>query len=158
MLPLSILQSVEFYVIAVVFAAAVVAFLGRKSSGGPVRQYLLGGVISQEGVTAAPAVELICGDDGTVVLRRHGLRGVREDGAVSLAVEVKGFDVKVTERVMPGREPWQPVDTASFIFDFMGREHYFISYRSENRNAESELFASLTLNNRPGNRVIKNLQ
>lgn len=40
----------------------------------------------------------------------------------------------------------------------MGREHYFISYRSENRNAESELFASLTLNNRPGNRVIKNLQ
>ena len=158
MLPLSILQSVEFYVIAVVVAAAVVAFLGHKPQGGPARQYLLAGVISQEGVSDRPSIELLCGDDGSVILRRHGLRGVREDGAVSLADGGKGFDVRIIERVVPGREPWQPVDTASFILDFMGREHYFISYTSESRSSESDLFASLTLNNRPGNRVAKNLQ
>lgn len=160
MLVTSIFQSVEFYVIAVVVAAAIVALLGRRPSDGPVRQYLLPGVISQEGGESAssPGIELLCGDDGSVLLRRHGLKGVREDGAVSLAVEVKGFDVSITERVVAGREPWQPVDTASFILDFMGREHYFISYRSELSASESALFASVTLHNRPGNRVAKHLQ
>lgn len=160
MLASSIFQSVEFYVIAVVVAAAVVALLGRRPSDGPVRQYLLSGVISQEGgdEVSAPRIDLLCGEDGSVILRRHGLKGVREDGTVSLAVEVKGFDVSITERVVPGREPWQPVDTASFILDFMGREHYFISYRCELSASESALFASVTLHNRPGNRVSKYLQ
>lgn len=159
MLPLSIFQSVEFYVISVVVAAAIVAILGRKPSGGPVRQYLIPGVISMEDDGEAKAsIEFVCGDDGAVVLRRRGLRGVREDGAVSVAVDVKGFDITVRERVVAGREPWNPVDTASFVLDFMGREHYFISYITDTTPSESGLFASLTLNNRPGNVVRKNLQ
>lgn len=157
MLILTIFQSVEFYVIAVVVAAAIVAFLGRKPSGGPVRQYLLGGVLSLEddGSETRPRIELVCADDGSVVLRRRGLRGVRLDGAVSVAIEVKGFDVAIRERVVAGREPWGEVDTASFVLDFMGREHYFISYASEPTASEAGMFVTLTLHNRAGNRVVK---
>ncbi|MCM1164262.1 MAG: hypothetical protein NC339_08450 [Muribaculaceae bacterium] len=158
---MSIFQSVEFYVIAVVVAAAIIAILGRKPSGGAVRQYLLPGLLTSDGdavVPMPPSVEFVCADDGTVTLHRRGLRGVREDGAVSLAIDVKGFDVAIKERIVPGREPWQPVDTASFVLDFMGKEHYFISYTTELTPVESGLFASLTLHNRPGNVVRKNLQ
>lgn len=158
MLPLSILQSVEFYVIAVVVAAAIVAILIRKPSGGPARQYLLSGVISDTESDASPSIEFVCADDGSVVLHRRGLKGVRENGAVSLAVEVKGFDVRIQERIVAGSEPWRPVDTASFVLEFMGREHYFISYTTEITESESALFASLTLRNRPENVVQKQLQ
>lgn len=160
MLTASILQSVEFYVIAVVFAAAVVAFLGRRPGAGPVRQILLPGVISLEEQGAVASIEFICDDDGSVLLRRHGVTGVRSDGAVSLAIEVSGFDVRIKERVVPGGadSAAMPVDTAAFMLDFMGREHYFISYTTEVTGTDPGLFASLTLSNRPGNRVVKPLQ
>lgn len=158
MLPLLIFQSVEFYVIASVVAAAIIAILVRKPAGGPARQYLLPGVIADIDPDASPSVVFVCADDGTVVLHRQGLKGVRENGAVSLAIEVKGFDVRIQERVVPGGEPWSPVYTASFTLDFMGREHYFISYATEVTERESALFASLTLHNRPGNVVRKQLQ
>lgn len=154
----SILQSVEFYVIASVIAAAVVAFLGKNPAKGPAREYLLAGVITMEDGDDAPSVELICGEDGKVLLRRHGISGVDVSGAVSLAIEVVGFDVRIKERVVEGRDNSCPVNTASFILDFMGREHYFISYESPLTSASSSLFASLTLHNREGNRILKKLQ
>lgn len=154
----SILQSVEFYVIAVVVAAAVIAVLGRRPSDGPVREVLLPGTLSSSADPQGAAIELVCHDSGVVTLMRHGLRGVHDDGAVSLALEVRGFEVKIRERVVTGREPWALVDTAQFTLDFMGREHYFISYTSAPTPEATELFASLTLSNRPGNRVVKQLQ
>lgn len=158
MIAASVFQSVEFYVIAVVIAAAVVALSMRRPSGGPVREILLPGVISLEEGGTAPSVELICGDDGTVVLRRHGLTGVRSDGAVSLAIEVRGFDVRIQERVVGGYGyDAAPIDTASFLLDFMGREHYFISYTTAVSDTEPGHFASLTLHNRPGIRAVKPL-
>lgn len=156
-----ILQSVEFYVMAAVVAAMIVALCARSDSRGPVREILLAGVISREGDVRAddadPRIELICNDDGSVLLRRHGVRGVNETGAVSLAIEVKGFDVKIRERVVTGRGDGEPVDTASFILDFMAREHYFISYVSDSTPFATSQTASLTLSNRPGNRVEKRL-
>lgn len=154
----SIFQSVEFYVISVVVAAAIVAFMGRRPSAGPARRYAYDGVTTlEEPADSSPSIELLCGDDGSVVLRRRGLRGVRQDGRVVIEVEVVGFDVRITERVTAGRWP-EPVDTASFILPFMGREHYFISYKSPLSESQEELMASLTLHNRPGNRVVRPLR
>lgn len=151
----SILGSVEFYVIAAVTAAAVVAFSARGDRKGPVRQYLLPGVLSLENVAERPSIELICCDDGSVILRRHGVSGMTLSGAVSLAVSVSGFDVKIKERTVTGTPgDTETVDTASFVLDFMGAERYFISYTAE----DAGLFAALTLHNRPGVRVEKEMQ
>lgn len=152
---LSILDSVEFYVIAAVVAAAVIAFSARGDSKGPVRQILLPGVLSLSDSPHRPSVELICCDDGSVILRRHGISGMTLSGAVSLAINVSGFDVKIKERTVAGkRGDTETVDTASFILDFMGAERYFISYTAE----DAGLFVALTLHNRPGIRVEKQMQ
>lgn len=152
---LSIFNSVEFYVIAVVIAAAVVALSASGKDSRPVRQHLLPGVLSHSDAPQPPSIELICCDDGSVMLHRHGLSGMTLTGAVSLAVSVKGFDVEIKERQVSGRagDP-DIVDTASFILDFMGCERYFISYRAD----DDGLFAALTLHNRPGIRALKTMQ
>ena len=155
MLPVLIaINSVEFYVIAAVIAAAVVAFSARKSDEGPVRQILLPGVLAKSDTAPSAMVELLCNDDGSVILRRHGVTGVSVTGAVSLAITIKGFDVKIKERVVEGSPADEEIDMASFILDFMAEERYFISYTSDKYG----LFAALTLKNRPGNRVVKSLQ
>lgn len=154
----SVFQSVEFYVIAVVVAAAIVALLGRRPSTGPARRYVFDGVTTlEESADAQPSIELTCLDDGTVALKRRGLRDVRQDGQVTIEAEVIGFDVRITERIVPGRWP-DPVDTALFNLPFMGREHYFISYTSPLSDSQEELFCSLTLLNRPGNRTARPLK
>ena len=127
MLLASILQSVEFYVIAVTIAAMVVALCGKRAAPGPVREILLSGVISREKVCdgthlVEQAIEFICFADGYLVLGRHGL-----------------------------------TDTASFILDFMAPEHYFITYRSELPSGAVVMASSLTLHNRPGIHVTKRL-
>lgn len=152
----AMLHSTEFYVICLMVAAAVVALLSRRSSGGPVRQYLLAGVLSLTDHDT-PEVDFICCDDGEVVVRRRGLRGIFMDSAVSLAVEVKGFDILIKERHAPARRASEPVDTASFILDFLSNEHYFIRYVTPMTQAESEKVATLTLHNRPGITVTRQL-
>ncbi len=63
------------------------------------------------------------------------------------------------ERVVEGRDVSDSIiDTATFELDFMGREHYFINYRSAMTSSSSPMVASLTLHNRPGIKVTKNLQ
>ncbi|MCM1077495.1 MAG: hypothetical protein NC411_09070 [Bacteroides sp.] len=152
---LAVLDSVEFYVIAAVIAAAVVAFSAKGRDTGPVRQYLLPGVLSLSEESDIPSIELTCCDDGSVILHRRGLVGMALSGAVSLAVNVKGFDVEIKERVVAGKPgDVDVVDTASFILDFMGAERYFISYTAE----DAGLFAAITLHNRPGIRVVKQMQ
>lgn len=154
MIILSILQSVEFYVIAVVIAAAIVAAMSIKPTTGAVREILLGSTLSTEDADAMPSIELECREDGSVVLTRRGLRGITEAGAVSANISIKGFEVSIEERTVPGNPAYSPAHAAVFILDFMGAEHYFISYRS----SHEDLFAALTLHNRPGIRVSKALQ
>ena len=159
-----IFQSVEFYIIATLLAAMTVALCARGDSRGPVREILAAGVITREsdgdaeqGDGHRPEIEFICLEDGSVILRRHGIRGVTASGAVSLAMELKGFELKIRERSGAGRPDSEPIDTASFILDFMAREHYFISYTSDLTDASTSLTTSLTLSNRPGNRVVRRL-
>lgn len=148
------INSVEFYVIAAVVAAAVVAFSARRGDEGPAKQILLSGVLTKREVPAGAMIELLCNDDGTVLLRRYGVEGLTISGAVSLAITVRGFDVKIKERIVEGSPEDEPIDTAAFILDFMGEERYFISYTSDS----SGLFAATTLKNRSGNRIVKELQ
>lgn len=151
---LSVFQTVEFYVIAAVIAAAVVAYSAKSGHYGPARQILIPGVITESGRKVSPMIELICNDDGSVLLRRYGIDGVTISGAVSLAITVIGFDVKIKERIVEGKPEDEAIDTATFILDFMGNERYFISYTSETAG----LFAATALKNRPGNHIVKLMQ
>lgn len=148
-------NTIEFYVMAAVVAAAVVGFCVKPAASGPVMTHLLAGDVgAEEDPGCAPAVEFECRDDGSVVLRRRGVTGIGPDGYVSLAVTVKGFDVTVEERLTPGASGHdQPVE-ARFVLDFMGAERYHLRYESDSEG----LFAVLTLANRPGVRITRELR
>ena len=142
------LSSVEFYVYATLVAAAIVAFLARPSSRGEARQHLLAGELSNatgrnwgEIATVQPAISLIVRDDGAVVLFRHGIDGVSTSGAVSLAITVIGFDITIEERIVPGNNLDEPIDTASFVLDFLAPDRYHLKYNS----SATSRFASTTL-------------
>lgn len=151
---MSVFNSVEFYVIAVVIAAAIVGFMAKNSSPGPVRQILLPGqLIDTE--CDMPAVEFDCRPDGSVTMTRHGLVDITDRGAVSVAITVKGFEVAIEERLTHGVAlDATVVNAARFELDFMGSEHYFITYTSPALN----LFCALTLHNRAGIHTFKPLQ
>ncbi len=146
------LSSVEFYVYATLVAAAIVAFLARPSSRGEARQHLLAGELSNatgrnwgEIATVQPAISLIVRDDGAVVLFRHGIDGVSTSGAVSLAITVIGFDITIEERIVPGNDIDEPIDTATFVLDFLAPDRYHLKYNS----SATSRFATTTLLVRP---------
>lgn len=146
------LSSVEFYVYATLVAAAIVAFLARPSARGEARQHLLAGDLSNatgrnwgEIATVQPAISLIVRDDGAVVLFRHGIDGVSTSGAVSLAITVIGFDITIEERIVPGNDIDEPIDTATFVLDFLAPDRYHLKYNS----SATSRFATTTLLVRP---------
>ncbi len=146
------LSSVEFYVYATLVAAAIVAFLARPSSRGEARQYLLSGELSNVSgqdwcdlSTTQPAISLFVRDDGAVMLFRHGIEGVSSSGAVSLAVTVIGFDISIEERIVPGNNLDEPIDTATFVLDFLAPDRYHLKYNS----SATSRFATTTLLVRP---------
>ena len=149
------LNSVEFYVIAALFAAAIVAYFSRPASKGPARQFLLAGNLYTPvpGAPTTPSIELTCNDDATVTLTRHGLTDVSPDGAVSLSVTVIGLDITIKERTVCGRETPSTTMSADFIIDFLGREWYHITYINES----TQLIAAFNLHVRPGIHSLKPL-
>ena len=146
------LHSTEFYVLATLFAAAIVAFLARPSERGEARQHLLAGELSNatkrswsDSNSVQPAISLIVRDDGAVVLFRHGVEGVSASGAVSLAVTVIGFDITIEERIVPGNNLDDPIDTATFVLDFLAPDRYHLKYNSQATSS----FVATTLLVRP---------
>lgn len=149
-----IFQTVEFYVIVCVIAAAVVALAALPSKRGEAQLHMAAGELSEDcGDSNAATLHAICNDDGSVTLRRTGLHGMTASGAVSLAATVIGFDVSIQERLSAGYRNDTPTPTATFRLDFLARERYHITYRSE----DTGLFAAFTLSNRPGLHVTKQL-
>lgn len=148
----SMFQSVEFYVLALLVAAVIVAFAVKPSARGEAKQYLLASTLLRCDV-ATTEIELESMDDFTVRLVRRGVPDVTETGAVSLAVTVIGRDVTIEERIVFGRRQAEPVDTAVFVLDFLGCDRYHIVYKSE----PTGLLAATMFNNRPGYRVVKPL-
>lgn len=150
-----IFQSVEFYVIAAFVAAAIIAFFSRPASRGVARQHLLAGNLTpDDDDIACPSIHLHVNDDGSVTLTRRGVSGIGADGAVSLAVNVIGFDIEIQERQVAGLWPPQSAMQARFTLDFLARERYHLSYSSETAG----LFAATSLHVRPGITIDKTLQ
>lgn len=149
-------QTVEFYVILSVIAAVIVALAALPAKRGEARLLFYAGELepAQPGAEALePMVYAECREDGAVVLRREGLRGITASGAVSLAVTVIGFDVTIQERLSAGYSNDAAVGSAVFVLDFFAPERYHVAYRSD----DAGLFGSFTLANRPGLRVAKRL-
>lgn len=149
--------SVEFYVMAAVAAAAVVGLCIKPSGRGAAKQYLLAGKLIYDEPSDSPAIDLEVMDDGKVVLTRRGLGGaVHAEGALSLAVEVAGFNITVKERLVAGRHDDMSVDpsAARFTLDFLGRERYHLKYISDHMGA----MAATPLHVRPGIRVSRRIE
>lgn len=150
----SIFQSVEFYVISVLFAAAVIAAAAKPSLKGAVRTYLYGGTLIDDGRGAEgeePSIVVSYSEEGHILhLERRGLTGVDFDmGAYSIAVNVAGFDVTIDERLTPGATRngiENPATGAETDIDCLGPERYHFQYRSESLGRN----CSFTLTLRPG--------
>ncbi|MDE6587480.1 MAG: hypothetical protein K2K40_04010 [Paramuribaculum sp.] len=165
---MNILDSIEFYVIAAVAASAVVGLCVRPSSKGEAVTRLLAGELSAatpapeeplstpKGAEATPAIELLVEPDGSVTLTRLGLDGmVHASGALSLVVNVAGFDISIEERLTPGRpvaDTPEPM-SARFTLDFLGAERYHLRYYSEATGG----LAVTPLHVRPGIHIVKPL-
>lgn len=147
--------SIEFYVIATVVAAAIVAYIAKPSLRGEARQHFLSGELinstnrdwsDNSDKTPKPEISLTTRDDGTVVITRHGISGVSESGAVSLAITIIGLDITIEERIVPGNPIDNPIDTATFTLDFLAPERYHLKYNS----ATTSSFIATTILARPG--------
>ena len=147
----SIFQTVEFYVITCVVAAAVVAMSAMPRRTREARHYRFDGDLMPGDPAQQPLLIFRVMRDGRVELRRTGLAGVGDEGAATIEVEVAGFDVTINERLRPGRG--EPVGEAVWVMDFFGQEYYHIRYNSD----ATGRFASLTRHARPGITVEKPL-
>ncbi|MBO4943245.1 MAG: hypothetical protein J6C95_07430 [Muribaculaceae bacterium] len=150
---LSIFQTVEFYVVMVFIAAAVVGLAAMPSRRGEARQQLVAGELIYDAAPSVPGIVIIVNDDATFTIYRFGLENVAESGAFSLAVTFIGFDITIDERVVYGRQDGRMATAAQATIKGVAPERYHILYRSEatGRNA------ALSLNMRPGNRIDREL-
>lgn len=174
---MSVFDSIEFYVIDAVVAAAVVGLCVRPSSKSEAVTRLLAGRLSaaddiprlpvagdtprlsaggDDASDDTPSIELLVEEDGSVTLTRRGLDGmVHASGALSLVVNVAGFDISVEERLTPGRpeaDVPEPAE-ARFTLDFLGAERYHLRYYSEATGG----LAVTPLHVRPGIHIVKPL-
>lgn len=144
-------HTTEFYVILFVAAASVVALMVKPKNHMEATEYLIAGDLEADEDDAR--VDIDCRDDGTVILSRSGIEGVGQSGAVSVKVEVKGYDVTVYERLTLSTDT--ETVTARFVLDFLAHERYYIRYESEATSTS----ASFSFQNEPGyhsGRLLKN--
>lgn len=130
--------------IATAVAAAVLGLCIKPSGKGPVRQHLMPGQL-RTGTEMSPGLDIRCREDGSVELLRTGLEGLTDASAASIAVNVSGFDVAITERLTPA-DCGEPRNEALFVLDILAPEHYHIRYE----NPDTNLFCAFTLHVRPG--------
>lgn len=152
MLIAGIFNTVEFYVIVSVIAAAVIALVSLPERKGEVKTHLLAGnlIIDDNPAPVGPGNGMLtfeCHAGNIVSLRRDGLEGVCSSGSVSLVVKVSGFDIVIEERITAGALPASGyVNSATFVLDFLAPEWYHIRYESDHFSEH----ASLTLHVREG--------
>ncbi|MCM1451949.1 MAG: hypothetical protein NC102_06800 [Clostridium sp.] len=170
---MSFFYSVEFYVILAVVAAAIVALASRPAQNGPVEEILISCLIEDasspqtrslaaDSLTSATlpvdhpkaALRMQCLDSGRIAITRFGLANLCGDGAVSLAIQVKGADIRIEERLTPGKGLLLPLATASCVLPFIKLDRYHVAYNS----ASTGLFASFTFPAKPGMVVDANLR
>lgn len=154
--------SPQFYVILTIVAAAVVAAVARPPSAKPVVERLLAGSLGDDDDSPGQCVSVRSLDTGDIELTRHGIDGIGDDGAVSLAVTVKGTDVTIEERIVPGRGGANRVTAfitgeaparATFLLDFLPYGRYHILYNSQSTGQ----FVAFPYSHRPSMNVTKSL-
>ena len=138
-------SSAEFYVIAAVIAAAIVALAAIPSRRGAAVLTTYPGTIIDEDTLQQPAIDAEVDPDLRLIITRRGIDSVAADGAVSLAVTTIGFDLTIEERITPGKGRPQPC-SAMFILTGFGAERYHIQYR----NSHLGLLAAFSLPVRQG--------
>lgn len=137
----------EFYIIAGVIAAAIIAYAALPSRRGAAVLHTVAGTLSDSGATDVPAgIDVSIDHCGRMVICRHGLPDVGDDGAASLAVTIIGFDISIEERLTQGKYPIERRDTATFTLDFLAPERYHVRYNSDTTN----LFTAFSIPIRPG--------
>lgn len=132
-------HTTEFYVILFVIAASAVAVVVRPTSTVAVREFLLAGKLCGGDGDVRPRIEIAADDAGNLYIARCGLSGLTSSGAVSLKVDVKGFDIMIYERLTPGNPADEPVDRAEFMLDFLASERYHLHYESESTSMSASL-------------------
>lgn len=145
--------TLEFYIVMAVVAAAIVALAARPASHGPAEQHLLAGRLYDDYGDGAPELMMECTESGSVAITRRGIEGVACDGAVSLAVEVAGSDIRIEERIVPGRMALGPVQAAEFDLRSIRPGFYHVRYNSQ----PTGLFAAFPFHVAPGIRTSKTL-
>lgn len=125
------LDSVEFYVIAALIAAVVIALSIKPSSQGEARQYLLSSTLCFMDDDTPQSLRLNTQADGSILLTRMGLKDITSHGAVSLAIDVVGYNITIKERIVYSPSSGEPIDTALFTLDFLANERYFVRYENE---------------------------
>lgn len=148
-------NSIEFYVIAGTLAAAAIVAASMPTKRSEAKLHLIPGELNgNEDENSSPAaINVEVDDNGRVIIRRSGLKKITENGAVSLAINVIGFDVNIEERLTTGNGS-HTIDTAEFILDFFAPERYHVKYNSE----DAGVFTAFTLNVSPGIRIHKELK
>lgn len=153
MIPAGFFQTVEFFVIAALAAAAVVAYMTIPKSKGEAVTHTVGGELLEGEADEAKAGENDCGellvecrDDGSVVFTRTGIDGMTTSGAVSLAATVIGFDMHVEERRTRGFSNDPKAGSARFVLDFLAPEWYHVRYAY----SDAGEFCSFQLHVKPG--------
>ncbi|MCH5222393.1 MAG: hypothetical protein J1F05_08755 [Muribaculaceae bacterium] len=152
MIPSSIFQTIEFYVITAVIAAAVVAFAAMPSRKSAARTLFFTGTLLTDAPPGEPQIVAVVNDHGALELHRLGIDGLTTNGAYNLAVTIIGFDVTIEERITPGNDSCY-AHAAFAVIDNLGAERYHFLYHSEaiGRNA------AFSLNIRAGNRISRAL-
>lgn len=146
--------SIEFYVVAVFVAAAIIGLAALPARKGPVRTFLYAGTITpDESGETEPSIILQVLDNGRLHISRHALAGIADDGAYSLAVKVSGFDVKIEERTVAGRLTPGALMLGEATVDCLALERYHFQYRCEDLGRS----AAFSLNLRPGNTISRPL-
>ncbi len=140
-------QTVEFFVIAALSAAAIVAYMCMPKSRGEAVVHTVAGELSagDGGDGEEPELLVEVRDDGAVVLTRSGIEGITASGAVSVAATVCGFDMNVEDA---------RIDKARFVLDFMAPEWYHVRYA----NSDTGEFCSFRLHVKPGIKMRRRLK
>lgn len=135
-----------FYVLLFVLAAAVVYLLARPRQCSPAIQSLAAGCLVCGPVSDVQRLAVSVGDDGTVHLQRSGVEGLTLSGALSIAVERRGRDIVVKERLSPGYAADAPADGASFILPGLPPGRYHVNWS----NPDTGWWVAFGLSVRPG--------
>lgn len=139
-------MTTELYVIGTFVAAAVIALCVKPRNSGPATRHLVATRLS--GSIPDPHsgwLTLTSHDNGTITIERTLNGEITDDGALSLTIDIIGFDINIQERRVVGAGSTNPT-RATALIDFLAQERYHITYRRD----QDEIAATFNYRNAPG--------